>query len=213
MINKKSFKIAGDLFYTIMATVVMNIVLQIIIYPLITHYYGDDVTGEILYFMGFIYIIPQAFGLALSSTRLVVRKNYEPTNADFAHVVAISSVASAVLCGFVAMMDEESVAFVLGYAIFSVLYMLRTYAQVEFRLKLNFKTYFLYYLIISIGYLIGFGLYFLTKQWLLIFIVGEAAAVSYTLLKGTIFKKEERKVSLKIINSTIIMKLDFKSSL
>jgi len=205
VIDKKSFKIAGDLFYTVMATVVMNVVLQIIIYPLITHYYGDNVTGEILYFMGFIYIIPQAFGTAVSNTRLVVRKNWEATNADFTHVIVISSVISALFCGCVAVLDKGSFAFVLLYALFSVLYFLRSYAQVEFRLTLKFKSYFLYYLLLSVGYLIGLGLYFLTKQWLFIFIAGESFSLAYTFLKGNILKREERKTPRKAVNSTIIM--------
>ena len=205
MIDKKSFKIAGDLFYTVMATVVMNVVLQIIIYPLITHYYGDDVTGHILYFMGFIYIIPQAFGTAVSNTRLVLRKKWETANGDFQYIIFISSVLSALICGCIAVVDSSSYTFVLLYALFSVLYFLRSYAQVEFRLNLKFKTYFLYYLIISVGYLIGLGLYVITKQWLFIFICGEAFALIYTFLKGNILKKEERKIPLKTVNSTIIM--------
>jgi len=205
VIDKKSFKIAGDLFYTVMATLVMNVVLQIIIYPWITHFYGDNVTGEILYFMGFIYIIPQAFGTAVSNTRLVLRKNWDVANGDFTRFIVISSVLSALICGGVAVFDKGSLAFVLLYAVFSVLYFLRSYAQVEFRLTLKFKSYFLYYLLLSIGYLVGLGIYFITKQWLFIFILGECFALLYTLFKGNILKKEERKTPPKAVRNTIIM--------
>ena len=188
-----------------MATAVMNIVLQIIIYPLITYFYGDAVTGEILYFIGFIYIIPQALGTTLSNTRLVVRKTHEASNADFTHVIVISSVISALACGFIGFLENSSVAFIICYAVFSVIYLLRAYAQVEFRLILKFKEYFLYYCIISVGYLVGLGLYALTKVWLLIFITGEVFALIYSLLKGSIFKKEPRKLSLSAVNKTIVM--------
>lgn len=205
MIKKKSFKLVGDLFYTVMATVVLNVVLQIVIYPLITHYYGDKITGEILYFMGFIYIIPQAFASALSNTRLVVRKTYDASNEDFKHLIIMSSVISALICGFVAAFDKGSLIFILGYAIFAVVYMLRNYAQVEFRLNLKFKTYFLYYCIVSLGYLLGLVLYFITRHWILIFISGETCALLYTYFKGSIFKKEERRAPRKVINKTIAM--------
>lgn len=205
MINKKSFKIAGDLFYTIMATVVMNIVLQIIVYPTITHFYGDAVTGEILYFIGFIYIIPQALGTTLSNTRLVIRKNYDPSNGDFSRMIVLCSALSALACGLIALPESSSVTFPIFYGLFSILYLLRAYAQVEFRLTLKFKEYFLYYCIISIGYLVGLGLYAITNVWLLIFIMGEGLALLYTLLKGSIFKKEVRKLAPSVINKTITM--------
>ncbi len=205
MLNKKSFKVAGDLFYTIMATVVMNIVLQIIVYPTITHFYGDAVTGEILYFIGFIYIIPQALGTTLSNTRLVLRKSYDPTNGDFSRMIVLCSALSAIACGFIALPDSTSFLFPVAYGLFSVLYLLRAYAQVEFRLTLQFKEYFIYYCIISIGYLVGLGLYALTNVWLLIFVMGEGFALLYTLLKGSIFKKENKNLSPSVLNKTITM--------
>lgn len=205
MLNKKSFKVAGDLFYTIMATVVMNIVLQIIIYPTITHFYGDAVTGEILYFIGFIYIIPQALGGTLSNTRLVLRKTQDPSNGDFSRMIVLCSALSAIVCGLIALPDSSSVTFPIFYGLFSVLYLIRAYAQVEFRLTLKFKEYFLYYCIISIGYLIGLGLYALTKIWLLIFVMGEGCALLYTLWKGSILKKEIRNLAPSMVNKTITM--------
>ncbi len=183
----------------------MNVVLQIVIYPLITNFYGSVVTGEILYFIGFIYIIPQALGTTLSNTRLVVRKNYEVSNSDFSHVILISSIISALACGIIGFIENTSFAFYVSYALFSVLYLLRAYAQVEFRLTLKFKEYFLYYCIISIGYLLGLALFFITKIWLFIFIIGEAFALIYSLVKGRIFKKEQKKACLATINKTIVM--------
>ncbi len=205
MLNTKKFKVAGDFFYTVMATVVMNIILQIIIYPTITHFYGDAVTGEILYFIGFIYIIPQALGTALSNARLVLRKEHQLSNGDFTRATTICSVLSALACGILALPESSSLAFPLFYGLFSVLYLLRSYAQVEFRLTLKFKEYFLYYCIISLGYLLGLALYFLTHIWLLIFVIGEAFALLYTLWKGSIFKKEAKKITPALLNKTISM--------
>lgn len=205
MKEKKVVKVAGDLLYTIMATVVMNIVLQIIVYPVVTHFYGDEITGNILYFIGFIYIIPQAFGTALSSTRLVVRKTHDATNADYTHLIIISSAITALICGVIAFSDSFSPLFTIAYAIFSVIYMLRAYAQVEFRLTLKFKEYFIYYCIISVGYLLGLGLFFITNIWLLIFITGELAALLYTFAKGSIFKPADKTDSRPLINKTILM--------
>jgi len=192
MLNKKSPKVAGDLIYTVMATVVMNVVLQFIVYPLITKYYGESVTGNILYFIGVIYVVPQALGTAVSNARLVLRKNTDIDNSDFTGIIGISSALSAIICGIIGFIDNKDPVFALAFGLFSVIYLLRAYAQVDFRLSLKFKEYFIYYCIISVGYVIGLGLYFLTDIWLLIFITGEAMALAYTFFKGNIFKKTEK---------------------
>ncbi len=198
--QKKTAKYAGDLIYTVMATVVMNVVLQIIIYPLITRFHGEAVTGNILYFIGVIYIVPQALGTALNNTRLVSRKSCDVTNSDLTHLLVISSALSALICAGVGFYGDSTPLFSVAYGVFSAIYMLRVYAQVEFRLVLNFKKYFMYYIIISVGYLLGFGLYMLTNVWLLIFIIGEAAALAYSLFKGNIFKKNGKSSNCAQVN-------------
>lgn len=205
MEKKKSLKVAGDLVYTIMATVVMNVALQIIIYPLVTRFYGDEVTGTILYFIGFIYIIPQALGSSLSNARLVTRKTSDVTNADFNRIIVITSALSAVSCGAIGFIDKFDLAFAILYGLFSIIYMLRMYAQVDFRLNLKFKEYFIYYCIISVGYLLGFGLFMLTDVWLFIFIAGEGLALAYSFIFGTIFKKDSLSGHRGQINKVIVM--------
>lgn len=201
--KKGRLNVAGDLFYTIMATVVLNIALQIIIYPIITNYFGEAVTGNILYFIGFIYIIPQSLGLSLNNSRLVLRKNNEVTNADFSKIILVFSAISALICGFIGFSGSNNIIFSIFYGIFSIIYLLRIYAQVEFRLNLKFRGYFIYYCIISLGYIIGLVLYFLTNIWLLIFIAGEASALLYSVIKGDIFKKQKPTCSQSIVVKTI----------
>lgn len=203
LFRKKSLKIAGDFIYTVMASVVLNIALQIIIYPLITKLRGEAAAGNILTFIGFVYIIPQALGSALSSGRLVLRKQCDTSNADFSHIILLFSLASLLSVGIFGYLHTPSVVFALFYGLFAILYMLRAYAQVEFRLTLKFKTFFYYYCLVSIGYLIGFGLYLLTDVWLLIFICGEALALFYSFFRGTIFKKDAPLAPRSAVNKAV----------
>ena len=199
----KKLKVAGDLIYTLMATVVMQLVLQVMIYPLITHFYGDAVTGNILYFIGIIYIVPQALGTSLCNSRLVARKTHDISNRDFLPHVAIFAGLSALICGFCGLNDSGNWVFSIVYGLFSVMYMLRLFASVEFRLSSNFKGYFLYYVIISVGYLLGFGLFLLTNIWLFIFILGEGFALLYTLIWGKIFRNDGTTTYQKHISKTL----------
>ncbi|MBR5272129.1 MAG: hypothetical protein IKU25_01865 [Clostridia bacterium] len=181
---------AWDLIYTILGTVVLTGVLQLIVYPLINHFYGSAVTDEILYFIGIIYIVPTALGGALGNIRLMMRKECDVTNRDFVPFAAILSAICALVCGFVAFYDSDGFIFPIAFAVFSVLYLLRMYVVAEFRLDLKFKGYSLYFVAISVGYLVGFGLYLLTDIWLLIFTVGEVAALLYSFIWGKMFRND-----------------------
>ena len=211
-INLKNKKIFGDFIYTFLATVVYNAVLQLIIYPVITRYFGDSLTGEIMYFVGLIYIFPQAVGSSICNSRLVLNKKQDTTNGDFRSILVLFSAISSLICGIFSICDGKSWVFTLFYLLFAFIYAFRIYAQVEFRLKLNFSGYFKYFLLVSIGYLAGFGLFLFTHVWLLIFLVGESAAVLYAFLRMDIFRKEPAAIlrrqvyesTLLIIVSTLI---------
>lgn len=190
MEKKKAPKLAGDLIYTILATVVLTASLQLIVYPLINHFQGKHVTDNILYFIGIIYIVPQAIGGSLGNVRLMMRKECDVTNRDFIPLLTILSAISALICGAIGFLKNFDLVFAIAFGIFSIMYLLRMYLSVEFRLDLKFKQYFFYFLAISIGYLIGYGIYLLTDIWLFIFIVGEAIALIYSFVWGKMFRND-----------------------
>jgi len=191
MLNKikSSKKLIKDFIYTFLATAVYNVVLQIIIYPLITKYLGDSLTGEIMYFVGIIYIFPQSVGFALNSARLVIHKTHDTTNGDYSRILVLFSTLSALICGVFSICDGKEWYFIVCYLLFAFIYAIRVYAQVEYRLTLDFSGYFKYFIIVSVGYLAGFGIFWIIRFWLIIFLVGEIAAVIYAFLKMDIFKK------------------------
>ena len=62
---------------------------------------------------------------------------------------------------------------VFGLFMFTVF---RYYGDVEYRLNLNYQRYFIYYLLIGLGYLAGFGVYYVTGQWVWIYLIGEGGS-------------------------------------
>ena len=184
-------KIANDMVFTMGATIVMQIVLQIILYPLLNKFFGESTTGTILYFMGIVYIFPQAVGTALCNTRLISRKTMDSTNGDYSKILAVSCVVCAAICFYAGYKEEKDILFSLLFALYTVIYAVRMYALVEFRLGKDFKGYFINHAIVSIGYLLGLACYFLFHYWLVIFFVGEVFGVVHSLVKGNIFKPEK----------------------
>ena len=98
-----------------------------------------------------------------------------------------------VIGSFVALvMSRNSItnmAMAAGVFIMFMLTVFRYYGDVEYRLNLNYRRYFIYYLLIGIGYLAGFGIYYVTGQWVWIYLTGEGAALVFVGITGKVFHK------------------------
>ena len=198
-------KIAGDFIYTFSALLLVNIVLQIVIYPLINKHYSSSTLGDIVYYSGIIYTISASVGGAISNQKLLLRRKYEKTNGDFNIIVLAVSAIIFVSLLSVSFFSNLGVVDAILYGASGSLVFLRYFAEVEFRLTQYFKGYLYYYILVSIGYLLGFLLYRVTGLWYFIFIVGEAMALIYVLVKGNIFKPEELTGDLKKIIKLVVI--------
>lgn len=181
-------KIAGNTVYTVGAGLLMNGVLQVFVYPTLNRVMGSEILGNLLFIMGLAAIITPSVGQALNTSRLVVRRTEEVGNGDYNLLLLVyGSVGALIALGI----GRGSIGGAAGAAAAFALILLmvfRYYGDVEFRLNLNYRHYFIYYAVMTAGYLIGLGLYFLTDNWYLIFITGETLAISYLVLTGTIFR-------------------------
>ena len=77
--KEKQKRIASNTAYTIGGALLMNGVLQILIYPLLNRFMGSGQLGELLYLMGLVAILCPSVGQALNTSRLVVRRDFQVT--------------------------------------------------------------------------------------------------------------------------------------
>lgn len=186
-------RIVSNTAYTIGGALLMNGVLQILVYPLLNRFMGSDQLGELLYLMGLVAILCPSVGQALNTSRLVVRRDYEVSNGDYnILLLAFGGIGTLVSLG-VAKDSMTSGMVVLWTVILLMTTIFRYYGDVEYRLNLNYRRYFCYYAVLTAGYVAGFGLYLLTKNWFLVFITGEAACLVYLAATGTVFHEFFRK--------------------
>ena len=181
-------RIAANTLYTMGGLIFMNGVMQLIVTPLLNRYMGAKQLGELLYITGLVAIICPSIGQALNTSRLVVRRSYEVTNGDYDWILLLFGVLGS---GVALFMSRDSISGIpVGIGVFALflLTVFRYYGDVEYRLNLNYQRYFIYYLLIGIGYLAGFVIYRITDQWLWIYLVGEAADPSESLRKSRILK-------------------------
>lgn len=88
------------------------------------------------------------------------------------------------------------------FIILIVATMWRFYADVEYRIQINYKGYFLYYLSISIGYILGIFLFALTGLWPVTLLPGELLGLIIVWKKGNILHFDRLPTKRELICST-----------
>ena len=181
-------KILGNTAYTIGAGLLMNGVLQLAIYPLLHRRLGSESLGGLLFLMGIATILGPSVGQALNNSRLVVRRDYPVKNGDYNWLLLIFGGIGTAIGLFIGKDSLTSVPFALVLVILLFLTIFRYYGDVEYRLNLNYRRYFVYYGILTLGYVAGYGLFLFTGFWPLIFLTGEAICLLYLGMTGQLFK-------------------------
>ncbi len=190
---KKKKKIFIDLLYCIGAIGLMNVVLQFIVYPLVNRQIGENGFGNMLFWIGVVSILAPSFGMAVNNTRLVFPEREKTSNRDYLAVVSffvlISVIAVMVLCSFqrCGITGSLILMYIMAVSIF------RNYSTVEYRLNLNYNKQFVFYFVLSVGYVLGVLVCIVTDSWFGVFVIGETAAVLYVVLTGKIYDTEAKR--------------------
>lgn len=196
MQNIKNKKIFGDLIWSILALVIMNGVIQIIVYPMLNRKLGTEQYGDVLYLVSVASIFSAGIGLGLNNARLLRQKEEAAGNGEYFIVIAAFLLPSLLIMWLLSKNYVSPAAFA-ELAVLAVFMTLRYYSDAEYRLSLNYKSYFVYYLILSLGYLLGLVLWNLVPVWGIVFLLGEAACVAYCCAKGSIYRPMQYKGHLK----------------
>lgn len=198
----KTKKVTGDLLYSITAVALMNAVLQFIVYPAINYKIGAGAFGEMLFFLGIVSVLSPSFGIATNNTRLLLRNRDEAKNKDFVFVLTVFSVISLIVgCG-ISLYKGSTVLSIILFVYIIIITSFRNYSSVEYRLELNYKKQFIFYLILSGGYIVGLLLFLFSERWEYVYILGETAAVVFVIYTGKIYSglneySDKRNVILK----------------
>ena len=187
--KKLGKSILKDSMWSIAGIVLMNVVAQFLIYPLWDKQLGSDEYGNILYLLSLMNIVAVSLGTAVNYGRMY-NKGDGVKNRSYLLILGGGAVvfgAAAILCKGLLALDLGTAglfALLIGFT------MWRFYADVEFRLSLNYKGYFLYYLLISVGYGIGALLFLKTGEWVLALLLGEILGVAFVLWKGRVLRPD-----------------------
>lgn len=184
--NKRKLR---DLLLSIGATAVLNIVIQFAMYPYLERNLGEEKYGVALSVLSLVAILAGTLGTSANYSRMVVSNTLEHTNGDY-NLILLST---SLICGlggifYLRYLGITSALTALLFVILVVLTALRYYSDVGFRMKADFVKYMLYYVMISVGYLIGMQIYKMSGEWISAIIIGEAFGILFVVLFGTIYR-------------------------
>lgn len=182
--------ITGDLIYSMLGLVVMNGVIQFILYPYLNGQLGAEKFGSVLTLISIVAIMGSTFGTAANYSRMVSYTKQRQAKGDYnLFLLIIAGISVFVSIAGLIWLGNISLIYFAGYYLLMIMTILRYYADVEFRLNVNYKRFFIYYLLISAGYLAGIVVYRFTSSWVIAMLMGETLAVGYVVITGSVFKR------------------------
>ncbi len=183
--NKKKIT---DLIFNISAIVIMNCVLQFLLYPSFERQLGEEKYGIILSLLSIISITAGSCGTSANYSRLINVNERKISNGDYFVMLLISGFICSIV-GVFALWYLELLNF--PSAIFLVLLMFLTtfryYADVEYKEKTKFLYYFLFYLCVSVGYVLGMFIFKGTGSWLIAIACGELLGIAFSVFASKVF--------------------------
>ena len=186
----------GDSLFGILGLVLMNAVAQLLLFPLYAKRFGGEGYGELQYLMGYVNILTVAFGTAAGLSRMTTPTEERCRNGSdynlFLLVFALLGLPFTYLVRHFTGVSMNAFTYICYYLLF-VAMLFRYYADVSYKITLNYRRYFAYYAVIGTGYVLGTLLMWHTGIWPLGLLVGEAMGVLFaygsekTLTRGGIF--------------------------
>lgn len=145
-------RFAADFVYGAVALVAMNGVLSFLVYPFMEKVLGTAGQGKILFFTAIMGLMASACGSGANYARMKISTRWETVNGDYNwFLTGIAALTCVVTAAAIWIKGDSAGATGVGIAVLIIATVIRYYADVQFRLDLNYKGFFIYYMIIAAG--------------------------------------------------------------
>ena len=204
LINKKYKKILTDFILNIVATSMPILVLQFVIYPLLSREISNSYFGIILTIVAIKNSISLITGNSLNNVRLIreSEKSKLKFNIDYNLLLLISQTFNVILISFLIYVYFDTLHY-LDFAILFFIFVfssIRIYASAFYRIKLEYKKIAVLSLINVIGMILGFLIHlFIVNSWTTIFLISEILSLIY-IIKTTPILSETKSISKEFRN-------------
>jgi len=199
-----------DSVWSIAGLVLMNAILQVVVFPVWNARLGNSRYGDIVFLIAMMNTYAIAMGIGCNYARMSAGATGPTGNYGYnrilwaASFVAVPYGLAVCLLGNIPLSPLEITLYILLVAAT----MWRYYGDVEYRLSLNYRRYFLYYLFIGLGYVAGVGLFLWTGLWPLALLPGELLGLAYVRLRGTVLRRDaplDRASMRKVLSPVLLL--------
>jgi len=169
------------------------VVLQIFIYPVVASDLGDQKYGVFITLISLFTLFSQPFGSSLNNTRLLKDEEYKQRGflGDF-NIILVASILLNTIILTIALffyLDNYSIKEIIFLTFISISSLIRIYLVVAFRIDLNYKYILINNFYLVIGYIVGFIVFLIYKDWYFIFIFGYLFSLLFTINKSSLLEE------------------------
>lgn len=187
---REKYRFLESVLLSVVGLCLYNLTLQVLVYPTFDRVLGHEIYGNILTAVSVISVAAVSVGVGINYARMALSERVDSANGDYNAAL----LAGAVFCAAAGVFAGRFVGFdgAASYgllAVMAVVMMLRYYSDVDFRLDINYRKLFVFYLVLSAGYAAGTFLFPKTGHWQTVFILAEALSVLFVIAFGKIYRK------------------------
>ena len=137
-IPDKLKSLTGDFMYSMMGLIVMNGVIQLVLYPFFNRQLGADQFGVVLTLISLVAIMGSTFGTAANYSRMVTSMKEHDSNGDYNIFLCMIAVLSVLVSAAgLLWLKQFSVIVWIGYLALMIFTVLRYYSDVFFILSFD----------------------------------------------------------------------------
>lgn len=208
----KKKKIIADMLLNIIATALPTIFLQLLILPLLAKQMTSDNYGFLVTILALLNVVPATFGNVLNNIRLLYDNEYKnnKVSGDFSILLTISETLNCIcIIAFIFIYNKSfSLVDIILTICVGVLWLLREYYIVAYRLIINYKSILLSNVFMVIGYGIGYAIFQFCYQWQAIYLCGYSISLIYIAITSDIWREPFKRTYLfKLISKESLLLL------
>lgn len=192
-------KILKDMLINLIASSLPLLILQIIIFPLLSKELEPQVYGLFILVYSLINMVTGTFATSLNNIRLLNNQKYENSNqtGDFPNLLVWALFINTCIVSFLYyfIIENHYVLEYLSIIFLSLIICLHDYFIVEYRLELKFIEILKNRIVMSFGFILGYFIYCFFNSWIFVLLVPYFLCFLYVINTTEIWKEKIRKTN------------------
>ena len=197
---KDNKKIILDVILNITASALPIAMLQLVIYPFVAKKIGGDEYGLMLTIYSVWIMISNSLGNVLNNIKLLRFPEYKEKEyeGDIPILLRQWTIVNSIVIFIVIWLycgNFSLIHLFAGVAVATCI-LLKSYLEVGFRIELNYINILLNNFWLSLGFFIGFLIFWITDVWELIFLIGYATSCVFCIKKTNLIREPSNKTPI-----------------